>query len=171
MKKNLNVLNEIKIACGGSEIRSIICEFLKTDTKIKSLRLITYRLENIRILNNTLLEDLLSALAKRNVIVSVVIGEMPSRKIKSMLLNLYRSGVKIYYNRRAHLKLILSDMEKEKILLVMTANVTHGGLFYNYEVGILFKPAEDSFYQKIREYTNKIIGSEETTIIDKRFMK
>jgi len=152
--------NFIKVVCGGNEIRSVITNILNSKTIPNRIRIISYSLENVKISDGLKLEDLLSKLAMRGATISIVIGQMPAKKVKRVLVNLNKMGINVYYNRRAHAKIILVE-GIENYAIIMTANVTHGGLYYNYEAGILMRLSED-IHRKIRDYTNNIIGSEET---------
>jgi len=153
--------DKAKVVCGGDEIRGTINYIFSLEKELKRIRLISYALENVRVIGDTILEEFLYKLALKGVMISVVIGQMPAKEVKKVLLKLRRFGINIYYNRRAHAKIILVEGKGKNYAIIMSANITHGGLYYNYEAGVSLKLSED-VYMKLREYTNDILGNEET---------
>lgn len=150
-----------RILCGGEDIRKALTYTLSVEREPKYVCIISYLLEDVELVNGVTLTALLRKLALKNVAISLVVGRIPEAKTKSRILQLRKLGANVFYNPRAHAKLVLVEGKVENLAIITSANITHGGLYYNYEIGTLLRfSAED--YLRLRGYIIRVIGAEET---------
>jgi len=73
-------------------------------------------------------------------------------------------GVRIHYKRDLHAKAILLDSRTDKGLLVTSANFTPTGLSKQQEIGLYILNDLDHIYQRIYEYTTKLLKETNVSI-------
>jgi phosphatidylserine/phosphatidylglycerophosphate/cardiolipin synthase-like enzyme len=82
-------------------------------------------------------------------------------ELKKAELEFYKDlmarGAKIYHNRRVHAKMILVETNSQRIVLIMSSNLTDRGLRRNYEVGIYIPNAEENFFRELDSYVTHVL--------------
>ena len=133
---------------------------------LNRVRITSLYIENVELTNGNKLLDRLLELVKKGTEVTILIGRRPnlSHWIR-FFEELETFGVNLYYNRRIHSKMLLLDCRDEKVVLMSSANYTHGGLHYKHEVGVCLKDLSLGKYNKLGEFFNYVLGSEETQVL------
>ena len=146
-----------------NNIRNTLINLIKTyEEDIYRIRLLSYRWEDIKINDKKFLDFLKKLAISRGVTITLITGENPInrkklRKVKKAFRELIKVGVSVFYNKKAHLKLAIIESERKNFIIMMSSNITHGGLYYHYEIGILMIP-NTQIYNYIIDYVNEIIS-------------
>jgi phosphatidylserine/phosphatidylglycerophosphate/cardiolipin synthase-like enzyme len=151
-----------KVLCGGNEIRQALASALNLMRKPKRVRILCLTIEDVEILNDVRVSEMLLKLLTRDVVVTIIVGEKPGKKKRRFFRKLYEFGANLHYNEKVHAKVVLMEGKKEKLAVIMSANITTGGLHYKHEVGVLLFNLTEFKYEKLRNYSNSILGADET---------
>jgi hypothetical protein len=154
-----------EILC-SPEISKTVENFLKPDDYLR-VRMTTQNIDNFKFGNGVSLVDKLLALQKDGIIITIVIGKLPGRKDRKHLkrdlfIPLIKKGFYIYYNPKVHLKMILIESKTYKNALLMSSNISRGGLFYRFEVGVSFLCLDEIKFKKLDSFFDHVVGDEET---------
>lgn len=150
--------------CDG-EIATCIDTILKTN-RLRRVRISSLWIENVELVGGNKLLDTLLELVKKGIAVTILIGRKPKvNQWVRFFEKLEQFGIKLYYNRRIHCKMFLLDCFDEKIALISSANYTYGGLHFRYEVGACLKALSITKYNKLGDFYNYVLGSNETRVL------
>jgi len=157
-------MNTLSLICDG-EIATAIDAILKT-TRLKRVRITSLYVENVELDNGNKLLDSLVELVKKGIDVTILIGRKPDvNHWVRFFEKLEDFGVNLYYNWRIHSKMFLLDCFDEKAALITSANYTHGGLHFRHEVGVCLKDLPLGKYNKLGDFFNYVVGSDETRVL------
>ena len=155
---SISLLVESDIACAIDSILKI--------SNLNRVRITSLYIENVELTNGNKLLDRLLELVKKGTDVTILIGQKPKRSHwRRFFEELEKFGVNLYYNWRIHSKMLLLDCLTEKVALLSSANYTHGGLRFKHEVGVCLKDLTLSKYNKLGDFFNNVVGSEETRVL------
>jgi len=160
---------ESKVLLGNgarNELRESLGEILSLEKHPWRVRMLTLNFSDFELFRGITLREIIKRLARRGVITTIVVGSKPSKKDTTSYEEQIRfyeelldEGVEIYYNDKVHAKVILAEGKTENSALIMSANLTKSGLFYNYEAGVFLSPLKDEDYKSLRNYTSDIVGA------------
>lgn len=152
----------MKILCDGNEIRHALALLLNLTRNPRRVRILCLNIEDVDILNDLRVSRMLLKLLASDVVVTIIVGEKPGKKKRRFFRRLYEFGANLHYNKKVHAKMILTEGKKKNLAVIMSANITRGGLHYKHEVGVLLSDLTEFKYEKLRNYSNGILGAEET---------
>lgn len=143
IKENIS----IELLCDSDIVKAVNDALNLTD--FKRVRITSLYIENAELLNDEKLFSVLLGLVKKGITVTILIGQKLKRNHWVRFFEELDSfGIKLYYNRRVHSKMILLDSPNKRVALILSANLTHGGLHYRYESGVYLKYLDDNKYKK-----------------------
>lgn len=147
------------------EIAAAIDEMLKV-ANLERVRITSLNVENVQLLDGRKFLDILLDLVRKGITVTILIGAKPKLKHWIKFFEKLESfGVNLFYNWRIHSKMLLLDSSDENAALISSANLTHGGLHFRHEVGVCLKDLPLRKHNKLGEFFNSVVGSDETRVL------
>ena len=149
----------VKCLFQRDEIRDAIRNTLDVRRRAFDIRIMTMNLGdfNLKKDSDPFLRKI-NLLVSTGVTVTILIGgreERFSDRERMFLKELYERGVNIFYDYRAHTKLILVNSNQEKLALITSANFTHTALYVNWEIGVMCFNITEDIYDKFDEYISR----------------
>jgi len=155
----------VKCLFQRDEIRDAIRNTLDVRRRASVVRIMTMNIGDFYLKSGSdLFLTKIYRLLNAGVVVTILIGgrEEKFKSNKELLLllkDLIEWGAKVYYNKRAHAKLILVNSKREKLVLITSANFTKTGLYDNYEIGVGYLNMEENIYKQFERYiTEKLVN-------------
>ena len=149
----------VKCLFQRDEIRDAIRNTLDVRRRAFDVRIMTMNLGdfNLKKDSDPFLRKI-NLLVNAGVTVTILIGGREKRfsdEERRFLKELSERGVNIFYDYRAHAKLILVNSNQEKLALITSANFTHTALYVNWEIGVVYFNIREDIYKMFDEYINE----------------
>jgi phosphatidylserine/phosphatidylglycerophosphate/cardiolipin synthase-like enzyme len=149
------------------EIRRTVYNLLSVGKGFRRVRVLTLNMAEAYLQDGLTLSRMISRLCATNARVVVVLGDRPDKKDLPFFKRLSDWGVRIFYSKKLHAKVMISEArEKKTELLITSANFTTTGLHYNYEAGVWLSDVDGPSYQRFNSYVNGIIGSARPLVVE-----
>lgn len=149
----------VKCLFQRDEIRDAIRNTLDVRRRAFDVRIMTMNLRNVNLKKDSAsLLSKIKELRRAEVVVTILIGGREKRfsdEERRFLKELSERGVNIFYDYRAHAKLILVNSNQEKLALITSANFTHTALYVNWEIGVVYFNIREDIYKMFDEYINE----------------
>jgi phosphatidylserine/phosphatidylglycerophosphate/cardiolipin synthase-like enzyme len=141
-----------------NNLREAVKDILSREKNYWRIRILTLNFSDVE-LSSTTLREIIKRHRNKGAKITVVVGSKPEEKDKDFYEELLDEGVEIFFNDKVHAKVILAEEKSKASALIMSANLTRSGLYYNYEAGVLVPSLKRKDYNNLREYTSNIIGA------------